>query len=66
MASLTVLQARVKALQTQAEPASKNWMFIVEQGKDITLEQRAHIRARDRVVIREIPRGFLEDIKRTA
>jgi len=48
----------VKTLTLQVHPI-KHWVFVVEEGDELTEEQRAKVRPGDTLAIREIPKGFL-------
>lgn len=61
--SVKALESRVRSLQhrlTYNEP--KTLVFVVEDGQDLTPEQREQIRPGDTVVKRYVPTGFLGDV----
>lgn len=49
---------RVKTLTLQIRPP-KHWVFVVEEGDDVSAEERAQVQPGDMVVIRMVPRGYL-------
>lgn len=54
---------RVKKLRREARPP-KHWNIVIEEGEELTDEQRAQIGEGDTVCIREIPKGLLKAIGR--
>jgi len=49
---------RIRALEKQLNPA-RTHVFVLEEGKELSAEQRARVKPQDRVVIRMVPVGML-------
>ena len=49
---------RIRALEKLINPP-KTHVFVLEEGKELSAEQRALVHTQDRVVIRMVPVGML-------
>lgn len=57
MSRIIVLVRRVSTLQQKVRPA-RHHTFLLEEGKDLSPEQKALIKPGDSVVIRLYPAGY--------
>ena len=52
---------RVRRLHRELHPA-KIHVFLVEEGDELTDEQRAQVKPQDTIVIRYLPKGYLRGL----
>ena len=62
MTTLATLERKLERLQSAPMFQPRFHVFVVEEGADITPDQRRQIRPSDQVVIRFYPRGLLGNI----
>jgi hypothetical protein len=59
MPSIDALRHRINNMLAKIEPVAKTWVLVLEVGQEIPEHIYWQIRPQDRIIIQEIPIGYL-------